>query len=297
MLQSKYNQSICVNNTKHTEQSHLDTNKSMEKKTSSSHNDSSSSYEGWSAAHVQFYQAKEMKKWTLLDNRSTVDLFCNPNLVTNIHTTTKTLEVSMNGGKLFTNQKATVPNYGEVWYNPNAVTNIFSLYEMEKKHRITYDSTKEKAFTVHLPNKEVKFSKSSNGLYFHKPTYNTNLNENKTTVHHTIIPITASVKSFSHIMIAGVDDNINFAGVARNTAYKNDINIGKLAEISKNKPYQTLVEFVDISTKTKKAEENYINDIKTVYKTRLLWSKTPKSKITKKFKEKTEEEDNKEDKD
>jgi hypothetical protein len=77
------------------------------------------------------------------------------------------LEVSTNGSKLFTNQKAMVPNYGEVWYNPNAVTNIFSLSKMEKKHQITYDSTKEKAFTVHLPNKTVKFTKTSNGLYYH----------------------------------------------------------------------------------------------------------------------------------
>jgi hypothetical protein len=95
----------------------------------------------------------------------------------------------MNGRKLFTNQKATVPNYGEVWYNPNAVTNIFSLSEMEKKHHITYDSTKEKAFAVHLPNKKVKFIKSSNGLYYHKPKYNTNNNKEK----KSIIPSSPSL--------------------------------------------------------------------------------------------------------
>jgi hypothetical protein len=100
-----------------------------------------------------------MKKLIFLDNGSTVDLFCNSNLVTNIRTTTKTLEVSMNGGKLFTNQNATVANYSEVWYNPNAVTDIFSLSEIEKKHCITYDSTKEKAFTVHLPNKQLSLLK------------------------------------------------------------------------------------------------------------------------------------------
>jgi hypothetical protein len=161
------------------------------------------------------------------------------------------LEVSTNGRKLFTNQKAMVPNYGEVWYNPNAVTNIFSLSKLEKKHRITYNSTKEKAFTVHLLNKEVKFIKSSNGLYNHKPKYNTNKNQDKTPVNHTIIPITALVKSFSHVMIAGVDDNARFAGVVRNTTVNSDINQSKMAEISKDKPYQTLVEFVDISTKTK----------------------------------------------
>jgi hypothetical protein len=170
------------------------------------------------------------------------------------------LEVSTNGGKLFTNQKATAPNDSEVWYNPNTVINIFSLSEMEKKHRITYDSAKEKAFTVHLPNKEVKFIKSLNGLYYHKPRYGTSKNKDKTPVNHTIIPITASVKIFSHVMIAGVDDNImisgvdeniNFAGMARNTTKHSNINTSKLAEISKHKPSKTLVEFMENNTQAK----------------------------------------------
>jgi hypothetical protein len=154
-----------------------------------------------------------------------------------------------------------VPNYGEVWYNPNVVTNIFSLSKMEKKHCITYDSTKEKAFSMHLPTKTVMFVKTSNGLYYHKPKYNTNNDKDKASVNHTIIPITASVKRFSHIMIAGVDDNINFAGVARNTTNKNDINTRKLVEISKDKPSKTLVEFMENNTQAKNLKENDDNII------------------------------------
>jgi hypothetical protein len=66
-----------------------------------------------------------------------MDLVCNPNLVTNIYTSTKTLELSTNGVNLSTKMKATFPNYGEVWFDPNAITNIFSLSEMEKKFCVT----------------------------------------------------------------------------------------------------------------------------------------------------------------
>ena len=43
--------------------------------------------------------------------------------------------------------------YIEEWYNPNAITNIFSCVEIKNKYRITYDSTVEKEFDVHLPDK------------------------------------------------------------------------------------------------------------------------------------------------
>jgi hypothetical protein len=144
---------------------------------------------------------------------------------------------------------------------------------MEKKHFITYDSTKEKAFTVHLPYTEVKFTKSNNGLYYHKPKYNTNNNKEKAAVNHTMIPITASVKSFSHIMIAGVDDNINFAGVARNTTNNNNINTSKLVEISKDKPSKILVEFMENNTQAKNPKKMTMTSSKSTYKTRSIWPK------------------------
>ena len=39
---------------------------------------------GWAGLHHQLYQQENMKKWILLDNESTVTVFCNPGMVKNI---------------------------------------------------------------------------------------------------------------------------------------------------------------------------------------------------------------------
>ena len=129
------------------EQSHLNTH---EEKSSSTDDvsETESATEGWSGAQIHCYNADEMKDYIILDNGSTVSIFCNPDLVENIRSTKETLKLSTNGGDIFTNWRATVPGYGDVWYDPNAITNIFSLAEMEKKYCITYNSSKEKAFVV-----------------------------------------------------------------------------------------------------------------------------------------------------
>jgi hypothetical protein len=56
-----------------------------------------------------------------------------------------------------------------VWFSHHAITNIFSYAEMAQRHCITYDSNKEDAFIVHLPDKQVKFTKTNQGLYIYKP--------------------------------------------------------------------------------------------------------------------------------
>jgi hypothetical protein len=50
------------------------------------------------------------------------------------------------------------------------MTNIFSYAQMVDRHPVTYDSTKEDAFIVHLPHKQVKFTRE-NGLYVYRPPY------------------------------------------------------------------------------------------------------------------------------
>ena len=49
------------------------------------------------------------------------------------------------------------------------MTNVFSLANMERKYRITYDSMKESAFTVHTEKGPLKFTKGPENLYYFKP--------------------------------------------------------------------------------------------------------------------------------
>jgi hypothetical protein len=73
----------------------------------------------------------------LLDNQSTVDLFCNRNLVSRVWQTNDSMTVHGNGGNLTTKTKAHIRNYGEVWFHPEAITNILSLKNVKKKFQVT----------------------------------------------------------------------------------------------------------------------------------------------------------------
>ena len=122
---------------------------------------------GFSAAQT----TQKMKDWVLLDSQSTVDLFCNPALVQDITKGDEKLILATNAGNLLTNTTAIVPGYGKVWYKEEAMTNVFSLANMEKRYRITYDSKKESAFIVHTENGPLKFTKGPENLYYYKPKH------------------------------------------------------------------------------------------------------------------------------
>ena len=74
-------------------------------------------------------------------------------------------------------QKGILNGYGEVWYHPDAITNILSLNNVKKKWQVPYDSNGQDRFTVHKPEKLIHFDCSKNGLYFHNV-----LNQNVTMV-------------------------------------------------------------------------------------------------------------------
>ena len=109
-----------------------------------------------------------LRSWILLDNQSSISIFCNLNMVSNIRETNKTLDLTMNAGVLVTNKKADAPKWGEVWFSPDAVTNIFSLANMSDRYPVSYNGTKEDAFIMQLPHKQVKFEQLTNKLYVFK---------------------------------------------------------------------------------------------------------------------------------
>jgi hypothetical protein len=106
-----------------------------------------------------------LKNCSTLDNGSTLSLFSNPDLVQDIRTSSKTLSLATNAGVKQSNRKANVPGFGKVYYNEDAIANVFGFSDLKKKHRITYDSNKEEAFLVHMDNEIIKFKCSPDGLY------------------------------------------------------------------------------------------------------------------------------------
>ena len=98
-----------------------------------------------------------LREVLLLDNQSTMSLFCHKKLVDNIRNSDKPLTLHSNGGSMEVNKVAsTGKGKPDIWFSTKAITNILSLKEVIKSYRVTYDSY-NKAFIVYqqghgLPN-------------------------------------------------------------------------------------------------------------------------------------------------
>jgi hypothetical protein len=101
----------------------------------------------------------------LLDIGSMLSMFGNLNMVTNIREPKTTLELTTNAGTQTTKQIADVPGFGMVWYNKTSIANIFGLSDLKKKFRVTFDSEKDDAFTVHMDSGTLQFKCNPEGLY------------------------------------------------------------------------------------------------------------------------------------
>ena len=68
------------------------------------------------------------KSWVLLDRKSTIDVFCNPSLLTKIRASPDKLHLLCNAVTYFTNQAGDLESYITVWFYPEGIENIIYLY-------------------------------------------------------------------------------------------------------------------------------------------------------------------------
>ena len=105
--------------------------------------------------------------WILLDSQSSIDVFCNGELLKCIYKSSSTLTIRCNAGVRTTNLRGYLPGYGWIWYYPEGIANILSLSRVKERYRVTYDSATGNCFQVHKTNGEIlNFVEASRRLYY-----------------------------------------------------------------------------------------------------------------------------------
>jgi hypothetical protein len=111
--------------------------------------------------------------WILLDSQSTVDVFCNGKMLTNIHDMKQDLTLHCNTGTMYISKKGDLKSYGTIWYHLDGIANILSLNNIKKKYKVTYDSELDDSIMVHKWNgSQCIFKPSKKGLYYSEVTNN-----------------------------------------------------------------------------------------------------------------------------
>ena len=105
--------------------------------------------------------------WILLDNQSTIDLFGNKDLLTDIREVDDYVTVHCNAGKINVYMMGNLPVYSLVWYYPKAIANILSLFLVVQRFHIEYDSRLTGAFLVWTNDDTCRrFNPGPRGLFY-----------------------------------------------------------------------------------------------------------------------------------
>ena len=76
--------------------------------------------------------ALDLKEIILLDSSSTMDLFCNKDLLSKIFKSSGSMRLKSNGGSMSIDHKAIVPGYNkEVWFSTRAITNYHCFKQFD----------------------------------------------------------------------------------------------------------------------------------------------------------------------
>jgi hypothetical protein len=102
-----------------------------------------------------------------------MDLFCNPELVSNVTKASNKMRLQSNGGSMTVNHKATMKGYHKkVWYSKDAITSIITLSNLIQQYHVTYDS-RDQICVVHRESQNkpnVQFRMHESGLHYFDPS-------------------------------------------------------------------------------------------------------------------------------
>lgn len=125
--------------------------------------------------------------WILLDNQSTIDVFCEASLLTNVHKVTDQMTIHCNAGQVHTNYVGNFGVYGDVWYCEDGIANILSFANMLRKgYSIAYNQC-DNTFQVEKSSVPfMTFHQSPSGL-FYCDTANGNVLADEATPSHVLV--------------------------------------------------------------------------------------------------------------
>ena len=107
--------------------------------------------------------------WIILDTGATIDVFKDARLLTNIYQSETKMNIHGYGdGAASTTMRGTLPNHGEVWFDPNSRVNILSFSLAKKKYKVTMknDNIGEYFQLTKPDGSGYRFREHACGLYY-----------------------------------------------------------------------------------------------------------------------------------
>ena len=83
-----------------------------------------------------------------------MSIFHDQELVYDVVKADNPIKIVTNAGTRIVSEQAMAAGFGKVWFDEQAIANIFALADLKKKYHVTYDPAIEDAFIVHCENKE-----------------------------------------------------------------------------------------------------------------------------------------------